>query len=133
MRAFHLYARLTAALLAGPLVLPLAGEAAESVRPTRGEIYFRLANPCPATGQTSGACQGYVIDRVIPLVCGGADAPENMQWQTLAAAKEKARWEKIGCRKGRKLVLPGQGESITESFAIGEAPAPVEREPLPAK
>ena len=132
MRAFHLYARLAAALVTGPLALPLAAHAAESVRPSRAEIYFRLANPCPATGATSGPCKGYAIDRVIPLVCGGADAPENMQWQTLAAAKEKARWEKIGCRKGRKLVLPGQGESVTESFALGDAPAPVERQPLPS-
>jgi len=31
---------------------------------------------------------------VIPLACGGADAPENMQWQTIEAAKAKHRWER---------------------------------------
>ena len=129
MRAFHFCLRLVAA--AAFAVFALATPAAESIRPSNAEIYFRLANPCPESGQTSGACKGYVIDRVIPLGCGGADAPENMQWQTLAEAKEKARWEKIGCRKGRKLVLPGQAASVTESFALDNAPAPIEREALP--
>jgi hypothetical protein len=31
-----------------------------------------------------GACPGYVIDHINPLECGGADAPFNMQWQTIA-------------------------------------------------
>jgi len=31
---------------------------------------------------------GYVIDHVIPLACGGEDAPSNMQWQTAAEARE---------------------------------------------
>jgi hypothetical protein len=34
---------------------------------------------------------GYVIDHIVPLACGGADAPSNMQWQTVAAAKAKDR------------------------------------------
>jgi hypothetical protein len=39
---------------------------------------------------------GYVIDHVIPLAIGGADAPGNMQWQTKADAKAKDRWERGG-------------------------------------
>lgn len=125
---------LAALLAAGALpCIPHAASAAESTRPSNGEIYFRLANPCPATGQTSGPCKGYVIDRIIPAFCGGAEAAENMQWQTLAQAKEKDRWEKIGCRKGRKLVLPGESKSITEAFALGDTPEPVEREALPPR
>jgi len=54
---------------------------------------FRLRHPCPSTGRTSGACPGYVIDHVVALKHGGADAPSNMQWQTEAAAKAKDRWE----------------------------------------
>jgi hypothetical protein len=93
---------------------------------------FKLANPCPATGQTQGPCAGYVVDRVIPIVCGGDEDPSNMQWQTLAEAREKDRWEKIGCRKGRKLVLPTESTSITESFATGELPGGVQAQSLPA-
>ncbi len=41
---------------------------------------------------------GHVIDHRIPLACGGADAPSNMQWQTAAEAKAKDRIEQRGCR-----------------------------------
>ena len=41
---------------------------------------------------------GYVVDHIVPLACGGADAPSNMQWQTVAAAKAKDRVERNGCR-----------------------------------
>jgi hypothetical protein len=102
-----------------------------ATRPTNAEIYFRLENPCPSSGQTAGPCTGYVVDRVIPLVCGGVDDASNMRWLTLAEANEKARWEKIGCRKGRKLVLPGQDPPHTEAHAVGEPVGPVEVEPLP--
>jgi len=44
---------------------------------------------------------GYVVDHVVPLACGGADAPSNMQWQTVEEAKSKDRMERIGCGKGR--------------------------------
>jgi hypothetical protein len=54
---------------------------------------FKLSHPCPSTGRGSGACPGYVIDHVQALKRGGADAPNNMQWQTTAAAKAKDRTE----------------------------------------
>jgi hypothetical protein len=34
-----------------------------------------------------------VVDHIVPLERGGAEAPENMQWQTLAEAKAKDRVE----------------------------------------
>ena len=108
-----------------------SASAASSARASAAEAQFRAAHPCPATGLTQGLCKGYVIDRVIPPVCGGTDALENMQWLTLAEAKAKARWERIGCRPGRRLVLPGQASSITEAFPLGEAAAPVESQALP--
>jgi hypothetical protein len=40
---------------------------------------------------------GYVVDHIIPLACGGADAPANMQWQTVAAGKAKDKVERKGC------------------------------------
>lgn len=55
--------------------------------------------PCPATGSSKKKCPGYVIDHVVSLACGGADAPENMHWQTVADAKEKDKWERKGCRR----------------------------------
>lgn len=36
---------------------------------------------------------GYVVDHIIPLKRGGADAPSNMQWQTIAEGKAKDKWE----------------------------------------
>ena len=50
-----------------------------------------------ATGHPHG-WPGHVIDHVIPLACGGADAPSNMQWQTIEEAKVKDRVERRGCR-----------------------------------
>jgi hypothetical protein len=47
----------------------------------------------PATGKIYGPCHGYVVDHVIALKRGGADAPYNMQWQTTQAAKAKDRTE----------------------------------------
>jgi hypothetical protein len=54
---------------------------------------FKHSHPCPATGKSTGACHGYVIDHVVPLKRGGADAPGNMQWQTKEAAKAKDKIE----------------------------------------
>ena len=48
------------------------------------------------TGYPNGR-PGYVIDHIVPLACGGADQPSNMQWQTVADAKAKDRVERKGC------------------------------------
>lgn len=69
-----------------------------TIRSSSAKADFKRARPCPATGARSGACGGYVIDHIVPLACGGEDAPSNMQWQTVAEAKAKDRWERNGCR-----------------------------------
>jgi hypothetical protein len=58
---------------------------------------FKHQQPCPSTGRSSGRCPGYVVDHVRALECGGADAPGNMQWQTVAAGKAKDKTERY-CR-----------------------------------
>ncbi len=44
------------------------------------------------TGYPNGR-PGYVVDHIIPLECGGADDPSNMQWQTVAEGKAKDKTE----------------------------------------
>ena len=116
-----------AALAALAIALPCV--AADS-RSFRAEVLFRLEHPCPATGESQGECKGYVIDRIIPVACGGAEEPANMQWQTLAEAREKDRWEKIGCRPGRKLMLPTPAVDA-DVFPMQQAPEAPVAEPLP--
>ena len=48
---------------------------------------------------SEGACKGIVIGYIVPIACGGVDAPRNMQWQTVADAKAKDKSERKGCRK----------------------------------
>lgn len=59
---------------------------------------FRRIHACPSTGLTTGACPGWAIDHVIPLVCGGCDAVGNLQWlpneiKSAAGMLPKDRWE----------------------------------------
>lgn len=49
------------------------------------------------TGYPKGR-KGYVVDHIVPLECGGADVPSNMQWQTKAEANIKDRTER-NCRR----------------------------------
>jgi hypothetical protein len=44
---------------------------------------------------------GYVVDHIIPLCAGGADAPSNMQWQTVEAAKVKDGQERAQCSRAK--------------------------------
>lgn len=56
------------------------------------KVGYKRQPRCPATGASNGPCQRYVLDYIKPLACGGVDRPENMQWQTVADAKD--RWER---------------------------------------
>jgi hypothetical protein len=49
------------------------------------------------TGYPKGR-KGYIVDHIVPLECGGADIPSNMQWQTVSEAKIKDRTER-NCRR----------------------------------
>lgn len=80
------------------LVAPAA--AVERSRTLRAE--FMRANPCPANGQTRGACPGYQVDHREALICGGKDEIANLQWLTIAEHKEKTRVEVKLCRPSTK-------------------------------
>lgn len=73
-----------------------SGEYARSKKALRA---FVNQQACPATGLHRLPCPGYVIDHIKALACGGADAPENMQWQTREEAKAKDKWELKECGK----------------------------------
>ena len=55
----------------------------------KAKVEFKQQHPCPANRATKGRCEGYIIDHIIPLACGGADSPENMQWQSQEESKAK--------------------------------------------
>jgi hypothetical protein len=102
---------LLAALLADPRV---CHDPAAVPRDARGEIrrsaaerqLFRGMYACPATGLPSGPCPGWSVDHVVPLACGGCDAPHNMQWlpnehKSCAGRLCKDRWERrVYCAGG---------------------------------
>ena len=56
---------------------------------------FVKSNACPSTGHTKGKCPGYHVDHIVPLACGGADAPSNMQWLSAEANLKKGS---MGCK-----------------------------------
>lgn len=72
---------------------------AAQARDPKAVSEFKRENPCPATGERRGACPGYVVDHVTPLCAGGADAPINMQWQTVADGKIKDAEERKMCNR----------------------------------
>src|SRR5215470_4838679 len=78
------------------IALPVSA-LAKQPRSASAKHEFQLMHPCPANGHRSGACPGYIKDHVVPLACGGPDAPSNMQWQTRADAKAKDKWERKPC------------------------------------
>jgi hypothetical protein len=82
------------------LLAALLGAAATAAPRSRSATAeFQRATPCPSTDARRGRCPGYVIDHVVPLCAGGADAAVNMQWQTIADAKVKDREEIRLCRE----------------------------------
>ena len=91
---------LTQTLAAVVMVLLMTTQAeARTKRSQSAKVEFKHQHPCPATGLPKGPCKGYVIHHIVPIACHGADALSNMQWQTVADAKAKDKWERTGYRK----------------------------------
>jgi hypothetical protein len=88
------------ALIVLSLMLAVAAPAdARTKRSQSAKVEFKHEHPCPANGATKGPCKGYVIDHINPLACGGADRPDNVQWQAVADGKAKDKWERKACGK----------------------------------
>lgn len=87
-------------ILVAALLLAFALPAHATTRSSAARAAFVRAKACPSTKLHRLPCPGYVIDHKEALDCGGRDVPANMQWQTVAAAKAKDRWERSGptCR-----------------------------------
>ena len=79
------------------LLFSFTAEAGQN-RSYKAKVEFKREYPCPSTGEQTGRCVGYIIDHIQPLACGGADSPENMQWQTVEDAKAKDKLERVGCQ-----------------------------------
>jgi hypothetical protein len=65
---------------------------------------FRKTHACPATGKTTGACAGWVVDHHVPLclqplVSEDLDVPENMGWQEHAESLRKDKIERELCAR----------------------------------
>jgi hypothetical protein len=82
--------------LAGAAFLILATPSDAKPRaPDPAVVGFKQAHPCPATGKFKGACPGYVVANAMPAC---ADEAAQLQWQTLAQARESGSWEKQYCQ-----------------------------------
>lgn len=67
---------------------------------------FMAQHPCPG-GSDAGSkvrCSGWVVDHIVPLCAGGADATTNMQWQSAECGAQKDRLELNVCRHKVKLI-----------------------------
>jgi hypothetical protein len=91
--------KLILTIITAVLILSPTLSGAEEHRSEAAKDHFKKIHPCPANGNDSGPCPGYVIDHITPLACGGADNPVNMQWQTEEEGKLKDKWERDGCEQ----------------------------------
>lgn len=85
--------------LVAAVLLAFAASAASLPRDRVQTARFKKENPCPVTGLTKGRCEGYQVDHVKPLMLGGKDKPENMQWLTIEAHKAKTKAEIKQCKR----------------------------------
>lgn len=82
------------------LALATTSASAEIKRSAAAVRAFKKLHPCPATApHKKGTCPGWIVDHIKALDCGGPDTPANMQWQTVAEAKAKDKWERKECGK----------------------------------
>jgi hypothetical protein len=78
---------------------PVRTQAGEIKRSSAVLAAFKRYHPCPATGQSYGACPGWAVDHVISLAAGGCDSVSNMAWmpvqiKSCSSQYCKDRWER---------------------------------------
>lgn len=92
--------------LLAALLLAASLAHATTPRGDKAPADFRKLAPCPGTGLTTGACDGWVMDHICPLECNCPDSPTNLQWQSKSEALAKDRWEGQCWRYNRSLMNP---------------------------
>lgn len=68
---------------------------------------FVREHPCPANGNTKGACPGYQVDHKKALMNGGADHPSNMEWTRSDEHKKKTKSDIHECKKAKSCLHRG--------------------------
>lgn len=94
-------ARVAAPKAGAPRISRAPTTAGGIARDSRGRI-ARSESAKHAFEKTTGhpnGWKGHVVDHIVPLACGGADAPSNMQWQTTEESKAKDKVERKGCSR----------------------------------
>lgn len=67
------------------------------VRDKAGHLIRSRSRRAAFIRSNGGPRQGYAVDHIVPLACGGCDVPSNMQWLTLEEWRAKTRWERQPC------------------------------------
>jgi|SRR5579859_453169 len=84
----------------GAVELPSSTSCATCPRDANGRIQRSEAakHAFEAKSGHPNGWPGHVVDHIVPLACGGADDPSNMQWQTIEDAKAKDKVERRDCK-----------------------------------
>jgi hypothetical protein len=91
---------------------------ASAARPSRTPL--REPTPAPTTTPRAAPAPRLRHRPHQAPVCGGADDPGNMQWQTVAEGKAKDTWERDGCQvPGRPADRAGAGRDYGAGADVG--------------
>ena len=111
-----------AALASATLLVMTSPADAKPPQSSAAVAEFKRSNTCPATGQATDACPGYSVDHIVAPCAGGESAAANMQWRTVADARQSAGWEPEYCRflrvragvQRREVRSPGRDQTQGE-------------------
>jgi len=84
-------------IIAATLAASCAATQARIPRSEAAKTAFVKMQACPATGLQRLPCPGFQIDHKVPLKCHGSDTPDNLQWLSTQAHKDKTRREAKHC------------------------------------